>query len=123
MKEQEKISQTELENRQTAADFPKTIKCRFPDLFPSFSGLPDPRKPQGKQYGMGEIVTGGLSIFLFKEGSRNQLNNNRSDGYFSEHYQQMFGMNLPHQDAVNDVLCALRRAFGTSQNEFDEQVV
>jgi hypothetical protein len=76
-------------------------------LLSSFSQLPDPRKPQGKQYGIDEIVTGGLSLFLFKEGSRNQLNNNRSDGYFSEHYRQMFGMNLPHQDAVSDVLCAL----------------
>jgi len=69
-----------------------------------FSRLPDPRKPQGRQYGIEEIMTGGLSLFLFKEGSRNQLNNNRSDGYFSERYRQMFGMELPHQDAVHDVL-------------------
>ena len=96
-----------MENRQTAADFPETIKRRFPELIPSFSRLPDPRKPQGKQYDTEEIMMGGLSLFLFKEGSRNQLNNNRSNGYFSEHYQQMFGMNLPHQDAVSDVLCAL----------------
>jgi hypothetical protein len=56
---------------------------------------------------MDEIMLGGLSLFLFKSGSRNQLNNNRSDGYFSTHYHQMFGMKLPHQDAVHDVLRAL----------------
>jgi hypothetical protein len=69
--------------------------------------LPDSRKPQGKQYGIGEIIMGGLSLFLFKSGSRNQLNNNRSEENFIKHYKQLFGMNLPHQDSVYDVLSAL----------------
>jgi hypothetical protein len=85
----------------------KTIKQRFPSLLSSFSLLPDPRKPQGKQYRMDEIMMSGLSLFLFKEGSRNQFNNHRSDGYFKAHYQHLFGTKLPHLDAVNDVLCAL----------------
>jgi hypothetical protein len=76
-------------------------------LIPSLSRLPDPRKAQGKQYGMGDIMMGGLSLFLFKEGSRNQMNNHRLDGYFSAHYQQLFRRKLPHQDTVHDVLCAL----------------
>jgi hypothetical protein len=66
--------------------------------------LPDPRKAQGKEYTIEEVLMGGLSLFLFKEGSRNQLNNHRSDGLFSEHYRQMFGLKLPHLDTVNDVL-------------------
>lgn len=57
---------------------------------------------------------GGLSIFLFKEKSRNQTNNNRKDGYFCQHYHQMFGMKLPHQDTVEDVLREL------SQEELDQ---
>jgi hypothetical protein len=77
--------------------------------------LPDNRKAQGKQYGMDEIMFGGLSLFLFKEGSRTQFNNNRIDGYFSEHYHQLFNMKLPHQDSVKDVLCEL-------ENEKLEQV-
>jgi len=56
---------------------------------------------------MDEIMLGGLNLFLFKSGSRNQLNNNRSDGYFSAHYHQLFGAELPHMDAVHDVLCVL----------------
>jgi len=52
-------------------------------------------------------MLGGLNLFLFKSGSRNQLNNNRSDGYFSAHYHQWFGAELPHMDAVHDVLCVL----------------
>jgi len=52
-------------------------------------------------------MMGGLSLFLFKESSRNRLNNHREDGYFSEHYQQLFKMKLPHQDSVKAVLCGL----------------
>ena len=85
----------------------KVIKNRFPELQPSLSRLPDTRKTQGRQYGMDEIMFGGLSLFLFKEGSRNQLNNNREDGYFHANYRQLFGMRLPHSDTVNEVLCEL----------------
>ena len=52
-------------------------------------------------------MLGGLSLFLFKEGSRNQLNNHRRDSHFSAHYHQLFGMKLPHMDTVKDVLCEL----------------
>ena len=87
-----------------AACIPATVKQRFPELFQSFARLPDSRKPQGRQYGMKEIMTGGLSLFLFKSGSRNQLNNNRQSGHFEDHYRNLFGMKLPHQDTVSDVL-------------------
>jgi hypothetical protein len=52
-------------------------------------------------------MMGGLNLFLLKEGSRNSINNHRKDGYFSEHYKRMFGMRLPHQDTVADLLCDL----------------
>ena len=50
---------------------------------------------------------GGLSLFLYREGSRNQLNNDRLDGYFSMHYNQLTGKRLLHMDTVNGVLCDL----------------
>jgi hypothetical protein len=87
--------------------YKKILKHRCPELKPSFACLPDPRKLQGRRYGMEEIMFGGLSLFLFKAGSRNQLNNNRLDGYFSSNYRQLFDMNLPHSDSVHDVLCEL----------------
>jgi hypothetical protein len=96
-----------LESRRLIADCRRTLRDRFPALLSSFSQLPDPRKAQGRQYGMDEIMLGGLNLFLFKTGSRNQFNNHRSDGYFSAHYHQLFGVKLPHQDAVHDVLCEL----------------
>ena len=76
-------------------------------MLSSFSRLPDPRQAQGKQYGMEEVMLGGLSLFFFKEGSRNQLNNHRSDGNFSDHYRSLFDMRLPHQDSIKEVLCEL----------------
>jgi hypothetical protein len=56
---------------------------------------------------MDAILLGGMSLFLLKEGSRNALNNHRSDGHFSEYYRQLFKKKLPHQDTVKDVLCVL----------------
>jgi hypothetical protein len=76
-------------------------------MLPSFSRFPDTRKGQGKEYRIDAILMSGVSLFLFKAGSRNQLNNLRMDGYFSEHYQQLFGVPLPHQDTVNDLLCEI----------------
>jgi hypothetical protein len=73
----------------------------------SFSELTDPRKEQGKQYDMEEILMGCMSLYFLKVGSRNQLNNNRRCGYFSENYKQLFGMQLPHQDTVSDVVVKL----------------
>ena len=90
-----------------ADGIPTMIKRRFSELLPSLSRLPDPRKLQGRQYGMDEILLGGLTLFLLKEGSRNQLNNHRSDGYFCKHYHRLFSKRLPHQDTVNEVLCNL----------------
>ena len=52
---------------------------------------------------MDAILLGGLSLFVLKESSRNQLNNHRKDGWFSEHYRQRTGMKLPHGDTVKDV--------------------
>ena len=48
---------------------------------------------------MNEIVMGGISMFLFKEGTRNAYNNDRAEPYF----RKIFDMRLPHMDTVNDV--------------------
>jgi hypothetical protein len=92
------------EGSRIAACFPQVIKKRFPELLQMFSDLPNVRKSQGKQYSMPEIMMGGMSIFFFKEGSRNQLNNDRADDNFRNNYRRIFGMKLPHQDTVSDVL-------------------
>jgi hypothetical protein len=76
-------------------------------MLPAFAGLPDNRKPQGKMYRTEDVMMGGLSLFLFKEGSRNQLNNDRNSLQFSKHYERLFDLKLPHQDIVKKMLCSL----------------
>ena len=78
------------------------INRRFPDLSSAFSSLDDPR--HRKDYSLEEILMGGLSLFLFKQGSRNSINNKRREESFSTTYAHHFGLRLPHQDSICEVL-------------------
>jgi hypothetical protein len=69
-----------------------------------FEKANDTRGKQGCEYLIVEILFGGLSMFLLKEGSRNQFNNQRQSKNFSDNYKQIFEMSLPHQDTVAAVI-------------------
>jgi hypothetical protein len=84
----------------------KTIKQYFPDLFERMSNFPDYR--ERKQYQMTELVTAGIAMFLFKEGSRNSMNNDRSEIKFKNNYERLFKLKLPHMDTVHDLFCLLK---------------
>ena len=58
-------------------------------------------------YSMTGIVTGALFIYIFKETSRNAFNNDRRKVCFRKNFFKYFGLNLPHADAVDDVLRVL----------------
>lgn len=49
----------------------------------------------------------GLFLFLFKEGSRNQYNNDRLDAVFSKNYHKNFRLRLPHPDSIDEVMRVL----------------
>jgi hypothetical protein len=66
----------------------------------------DPR--ERKEYRIEELLMGGTGMFLFKEGSRNSLNNKRFEEAFMANYEHCFGMRLPHQDTVADVLTQIK---------------
>jgi hypothetical protein len=53
---------------------------------------------------MEELLMGGTGMFLLKQGSRNSLNIKRFEETFMANYEHCFGMRLPHQDTVADVL-------------------
>jgi len=53
---------------------------------------------------MRAILLGAISLFLFKEGSRNSFNLDRAKEKFSKNYEQIFGLPLPHMDTVARVL-------------------
>jgi len=57
---------------------------------------------------MSELLTGALFMFIFKEASRNAYNNVRRDALFRKNFYQCFRFNLPHADAVDDVLRLLK---------------
>ena len=54
-----------------------------------------------------EIVAGALFMYIFKEASRNAYNNDRREASFRKNFFKYFGLNLPHADAIDDVLRVL----------------
>lgn len=56
---------------------------------------------------MEEVLMAGLGMFLFKQGSRNGINNKRMQAPFVANYERSFGLHLPHQDTVAGVLKCL----------------
>ena len=65
--------------------------------------MPDYRGKRGT-YDMSEIVLAAVMMFLFKEGSRNQMNEDREEAQFRSNYKLIFGLRLPHLDTVSDVM-------------------
>lgn len=52
---------------------------------------------------MSEILLAAIAMFIFKEGSRNALNNDRNTGEFARNFFKIFGKRLPHMDTVNEL--------------------
>jgi hypothetical protein len=45
-----------------------------------------------------EIAMSSISMFLFKEATRNVFNNDRTEPRFKENYQKIFNLGLPYMD-------------------------
>ncbi|MCP4397874.1 MAG: hypothetical protein GY801_11335 [bacterium] len=56
-----------------------TIHEYFPDLFGRLRDIEDVRK-KASEYEQAELLVACLAMFLFKEGSRNAVNNDRKTG-------------------------------------------
>lgn len=80
----------------------KTIRHFFPSLFERTALFKDHRKR--KDYTVAELVTGCIALFLFKEASRNAINNDRKEEQFRKNYERAFKLRLPHMDTVEDFL-------------------
>jgi hypothetical protein len=83
----------------------KTIRHHFPDLFEKLNELKDCRKRS--DYSLAAIISGALAMFLFKQGSRNAMNNDGKKEKFRKNYERLFGLPLPHMDTVNGVMAGL----------------
>lgn len=91
--------------QQIALDLRRTILHFFPDLFARLEAVVDPRTRH--DYTMTEILLGGIFMFSVKQGSRNEMNLDRSKGDFAANFERLFGKCLPHMDTIDDVLRAL----------------
>ncbi|QEP41906.1 hypothetical protein D5085_01340 [Ectothiorhodospiraceae bacterium BW-2] len=47
-------------------------------------------------YDLAALITACIAMFLFKAGSRNEMNNLREEKRFRKNYQRLFKMPLPH---------------------------
>ena len=81
----------------------KIVHCHFPDLTSKLSAIQEQRKGS-IAYSIEELIMSAIVLFLLKYDSRNDFNNRYKDEQFRKNYQRMFGMSLPHMDAVNDLL-------------------
>ncbi len=91
--------------KKLANSIPKTIKHFFPRFTKELEKIADHRKKT--DYDISELLLGAISLFLFKQGSRNSFNNDRKDDDFIANYKKLFGMRLPHQDTINDLFRVL----------------
>lgn len=83
-------------------DLCKAMRHHFPDLLDRLSQVSDVRKR--KKYSTEELLMAGILLFVFKESSRNSMNNNRKEAKFAENYVSAFGLRLPHMDTVDTFL-------------------
>ncbi len=98
--------QNQSKGKQIVYQIQKTILHFFPDLYDRLNEFSDHRKR--KHYEVIELLMGGIVMFLFKEGSRNAMNNDRKEDKFSKNYLRLFKLHLPHMDAVDDLMSILK---------------
>ena len=79
-------------------------------MFDDLRKIIDPRK--NPEYGISEIITACIALFIFKEGSRNAFNNDRAEGNFKGNFKKIFNMKLPHMDTVDSVYRKLEEENG-----------
>lgn len=80
----------------------KTIVHYFPDLFEKMREIEDYRPKSA--YELVELIMAAMAMFLFKKGSRNAFNNERSEAKFKKNFQKIFKVRLPHMDTVDKVM-------------------
>ncbi len=79
-----------------------TINHFYPNLFDRIRQIEDYRIKS--DYELTELITAGIAMYLFKEGSRNAFNEDRKEENFQSNYIKIFKMRLPHMDTVDDVM-------------------
>jgi flagellar biosynthesis chaperone FliJ len=83
----------------------KTVKHYFPDIASMINKqVNDARDKRGKSYSMHEAILSVVLMFLLKEGSRNNYNQDRAEPKFNRNIRRVLNIRLMHGDSFNDVL-------------------
>lgn len=80
----------------------KTMNHFFPDLYDRIREIEDFRKKS--TYELAELIVACIAMSILKEGSRNAINNDRKEENFSENFERIFKIRLPHMDTVDNVM-------------------
>ena len=92
-----------LQHKNIVYQIVHTISTYFPDLFERLRDIEDVRN-KASEYEQAELLAACLAMFIFKEGSRNAMNNDRQEETFRKNYRTLFHMRLPHMDTVDVVM-------------------
>ena len=87
----------------------QTIDHFIPDWKDTFDSIPDYRGNRAT-YAMSEIILASVFMFLIKQGSRNQMNEDGEEEQFQSNYKALFGLDVPHMDTVTNVMNKLSPA-------------
>ena len=77
------------------------LKRHYPNFDELLSSIADHR--QRRSYEVAELIMAGLSMFIFKRGSRNQMDQG-VNAAFEQNYVLVFGMRIPIMDTVDAFL-------------------
>jgi hypothetical protein len=77
------------------------LKRHYPNFDELLSSIADHR--QRRSYDVAELIMAGLSMFIFKRGSRNQMDQG-VNAAFEQNYVLVFGMRIPIMDTVDAFL-------------------
>ena len=74
------------------------LNRHYPNFYKLLGSIPDHRRR--KSYEVAELIMAGLSMFIFKRGSRNQADLG-VNATFEQNYAAIFGMRIPLMDTVD----------------------
>jgi hypothetical protein len=86
--------------KQVLWEVKKVLQCHFADLYERLNTLTDLR--ERKYYSPAELTLGGISLFLLKNKSRNEMDNHFREEEFSINYRKIFKLRCPSMCAVED---------------------
>ena len=84
----------------------KVMHGHFSDLSSLIRNFNDPRI--GIEYTIEELLMAAIVLFVLKCDSRNSFNHKVKDENFCKNYYRIFRLSVPHMDAVNDLLAAIK---------------